>query len=135
MNLKGFCGADPTACGYRPNGPIGPCPPGSHAQPCSSSEVMDSVSGCCFQAGPTPSDVAASPYGARIASYIYQSAAILGCSHICPRMDFLVRTAMDLAGLPAAIAVTVETSGVGPVVIEVSQDLAAQKLATYLQGK
>lgn len=125
MNLKGFCGADPTACGYRPSGPTaGPCPPGSHAQPCATGETFDTVSGCCYPL--SIEQAKSSPYGAAIEGFLYRMIAFVGCRGVCPALPLLGQTAGEILGLPATMTV----AGVG---IDISTTIIGRLVGEFLQ--
>lgn len=118
-NLRGFCGADPSACNFTPPGgkPLGPCPPPEHPPPCASDEVFNSVSGCCFPGMLTPARAYNSPYGAQIAGALYRIAAFVGAKVICPVLPEIGAAAVTWFGLPAELVIpglgTVEAIEVG----------------------
>lgn len=107
VNLKGFCGADPSACGYMPGMPPPPTV--------------------------TPADAANSSYGQKVLNFVYRLAAFLGCRGVCPAVPALVRVAIDLAGIPEAIIVAGESGGVGGVLVEIGVDQLGQLLGEFLQ--
>jgi hypothetical protein len=117
MNLKGFCGADPAVCnlGPQPTNPLGPCPPGSHSQPCAIGETLDTVSGCCYP-GATPRQAATSPFGAKVAGALYRIGAAVGCKALCPALPFIAVGMVDWLGLPAEIVL-------GPLTVPVDEFL------------
>ena len=83
---------------------------------------------------PTPAAAAATSYGPRIAKAVYQELALVGCRIGCPLIPILVRTAIDLAGIPAILSILVETGGTS-VLLEISIDNFAALMSQYLNDR